>query len=115
MIRVQQLLELELNFIYLNSLGVFVSGKRGLLDRNMQIGHGEGRISSLVFNSYTLSKDGEQFLRSPTSLELPVIEGHSASSSLNQSVMKLMMMSEFKAVTKSPKQGKVKEYIFFQC
>jgi len=53
----------------------------GLLDRNMQIGHGEGRISSLVFNSYTLSKDGEQFLQSPTSLELPVIEGHSTSSS----------------------------------
>ena len=45
----------------------------------MQLGHGEGRISNMVFNSYVLTEAGEQHLQSPTLLMLPTIDHHSTS------------------------------------
>ena len=45
----------------------------GLLDRNMQLGHGEGKVSNLGFNSYTVTEAGKEFIQSPKKLELPVI------------------------------------------
>lgn len=45
----------------------------------MLLGHGQGRIKSVVFNTYKLSKKGEDFLISPISVTLPVITDSHAS------------------------------------
>ena len=39
----------------------------------MHLGHGDGRMTSMVFNTFTLSVAGEQFLESPLSMELPSV------------------------------------------
>lgn len=41
----------------------------------MQLGHGEGRISNMIFNSYVLTEAGEQHLHSPKVHMLPMIDG----------------------------------------
>ena len=37
----------------------------GLLHRTMQIGRGHSRISSMVFNTYSLSETGENYIQAP--------------------------------------------------
>ena len=44
----------------------------------MLLGHGQGRIKSMVFNTYKLSKKGEEFLILPASISLPVIADSSS-------------------------------------
>ena len=39
----------------------------------MHLGHGDGRMTSMVFNTFTLSVAGEQFLESPSRMELPSV------------------------------------------
>ncbi len=43
----------------------------GLLQRNMRLGYGHSRITSIVFNTYRLTDGGERYLESPTTLSLP--------------------------------------------
>lgn len=43
----------------------------GFLERSMHLGHGQGRITSMVFNSYSVTAAGEELLTSPTQVLLP--------------------------------------------
>ena len=49
----------------------------------MQLGHGEGRASIVVFNSYVVTETGEQYLQSPKALMLPVVDSFNQSTILN--------------------------------
>lgn len=54
----------------------------GLVDREMAIGKGHNLLGDMVYNTFTLTSSGQQFLENPYSIQLPVV----ASSSIAQQV-----------------------------
>lgn len=62
----------------------------GFLSRTMSLGHGHGRLTSIVFNTYSVTDAGQQFLDSESlrSVVLPPVIGSSTSSKISTSLTK---------------------------
>lgn len=58
----------------------------GFLTRTMSLGHGHGRLTTIVFNTYSVSNAGQQFLDSESlpSVALPPVVGSSTSTPITK-------------------------------